>query len=913
MSAKPYFMFAWAAIFIFNGLATAATIAPTHLRCQYWRNPRGVDLPQPRLSWQVQAKNPQSRNLKQSAYDVLVASSLQKLALNQGDLWNSGRVASSQTDGIPYAGKSLVSAERCFWKLRLWDQTGQPSAWSKPSRWQMGLLHQSDWQAHWIMAPANKSQALPIFRRDFHLPAAIARVELYICGLGQYAAYINGKAVGQSVLNPGWTKYSKTCLYRVYNVTALVHGGANAIGVLLGNGMYNVEQKRYAKFHGTFGPPKLIAQLRIVASNGTVKVIGTDTSWQTIAGPITFSSTYGGEDFNAMRNPIGWTRPGFTGSGWTAAVITHGPGGTLACVRRSAPPIKIHRVLVARSFYELPGGKWVYDLGQNCANLPEITVRGAAGESIKMSPGEWQNANRTIGAPIDAPVYFKYTIAPGGEAQTWHPLFTYFGSRYIMVTGAVPAGRPNPQHRPVIERVAALFVHGGGPQAGAFQCSSTLFNNTAKIIRWAMRSNMMSILTDCPTREKLGWLEQDHLMGPSLMYSYGMRRLFGKITGDIADSQTADGLVPDIAPEYVVFSDGFRNSVEWGSAAIAIPWQLYSWYGDKYILIRRYNCMRRYLAFLQRQAKANILYFGLGDWYDLGPKFPGFAQLTPIPFTATAYYYRDAMQLAKIAHLLGRQKDAIAFGQLAGRIRQSFNAKWYHAGVHSYATGSQTSNAIPLVFGLAPKADRAGILKSLVANIRKHNFGLTAGDVGYRFVLQALARGGRSDVVFTMNNQTTKPGYGFILAQGATALTESWKAIKGPSWDHFMLGHIMEWFYRDLAGIQPDPNVPAFRHIIIRPTVVGDITWARATCNSAAGPITSSWRRAGDIFNLHVVVPPNTTATVYLPAKAGPVTESNKPVPAQAGTDGMMLKQRTATLAIIHIGSGDYHFRSQLP
>jgi hypothetical protein len=744
-------------------------------------------------------------------------------------------------------------------------------------------------------------RTLPIFRKSIVLSKPVARAVFSICGLGQYELELNGKKVGDSVLDPGWTDYRKTCPYQCYDLTDQLKNGENQIGVMLGNGMYNVQATsgRYTKFAASMGPPKLIGHLQLNYTDGTSETIVTDGTWQVTGGPITFSSTYGGEDYDArLEHPAE--------TAWQPASETDGPGGELVGVSRSAPPITVAEILKVKQITHPKPDVYVYDLGQNCAQMPVITVSGAAGATVRLTPAEVLNSDGTVSQePSGGPTYYTYTLR-GGHPETWSPRFTYYGSRYVEVSGAVPAGSDNPRNLPVISDLHGEFITSTSPSAGEFSCSNQMFTRTAEIIRWSMRSNLMSVLTDCPHREKLGWLEEDHLVGPSLMYNFQIPSLFTKVCGDMADAQTKDGLIPDIAPEYVVFSGGFRDSPEWGSSAVLIPWQIYQWYGDTEILARRYDTMKRYVDYLSSKANDHILNFGLGDWYDLGPKEPGYAQLTPPVLTATAFYYRDITILQKAAQLLGHEADAKSYSELGEQVRQAFNAALYHPDSHSYSTGSQTANAIPLVFRMAPEKDRAAIIENLVADVRKHNNGLTAGDVGYRYLLRALAEGGRSDVIFDMNSRSDRPGYGMIIAKGATALTEAWDARLSSSQDHFMLGHIMEWFYGDLAGIQPDPDGPGYSKIIIKPTPVGDVTWARASFKSIRGTIQSSWKISRKTLSLDVAVPPGCTATVLFPGKyRNAITEGNKPV---ADVKDISVELKDPASPAIHLSSGNYHF-----
>jgi hypothetical protein len=445
-----------------------------------------------------------------------------------------------------------------------------------------------------------------------------------------------------------------------------------------------------------------------------------------------------------------------------------------------------------------------------------------------------------------------------------------------------------------------------------------LFNRIRALVRWAQRSNMMSVMTDCPQREKRGWLEEDHLNGPALRYEFDLAQLFTKMLNDIADSQLANGLVPTTAPEYAVFRDQgqtgdergrFGDSPEWGSAFLLVPWQQYQFDGDLDLLRRHYDGMKRYVDYLAGRATNHIVNYGLGDWYDLGPKSPGIAQLTPISLTATAFYYYDTWILAQTAALLGKPDEAQQFETRAAEIRTAFNEKFYDATNRLYATGSQTANAIPLVMNLCAPTNRAAVLDAIVHDIRARGNALTAGDVGYRYLLLALAEGGRSDVIFDLNNQSDKPGYGFQLKKGATSLTEAWDARRDSSQNHFMLGQIQEWFYHDVAGIGGDPAGPGFKKIIIYPQPVGDLTWARASYDSIRGKITSDWKRAGGKFTLNVTIPANTTATVFIPAaSAETVTEGGKPA-AQSG--GVKFLRMENDRAVFEIESGAYTFGSR--
>jgi len=741
-----------------------------------------------------------------------------------------------------------------------------------------------EWGAKWIGAPADWPTVS--LRQEIVVKPGLRRAVVNVCGLGQYELSLNGRKVGEDLLSPGWTKYNKTCLFDTHDITTELHPGKNEVTLLLAGGMYRVTGGRYTKFTGSFGPLQAIAQFRLEYADGATEIVGTDDLWQTRPGPITFSCVYGGEDYDA--------RPG--AAEWQPAVVQKGPGGQLKGPEFSAPPIRTFDVLKPVSVKQLKPGVAIYDLGQNAALMPRLTVKGPAGAVVRIIPAELVGADGLVDRLScgKGEAYWQYTLA-GGGTETYFPKFFYQGCRYLQVETTDAE----------VVSLDGVVVHSSAKPVGEFSCSNEIFNRIHTLVRWAQRSNMMSVLTDCPHREKLGWLEQYHLNGPSLRYEFDLDKLFAKGMNDMADSQVDDGLIPDIAPEYVKFGGGFRDSPEWGSAFLLVPWQQHEFTGDIDLLRRHYDGMKRYVAYLGSKAKDHIVDYGLGDWYDIGPRPPGTAQLTPKALTATAFYYYDAWILARTAALLGKADDAKHYDALAGEIRQAFNQKFFHDG--QYASGSQCANAIPLVMNLAEPANRQGVLDALVKDVRAK--GLTAGDVGYRYLLRALADGGRSDVIFEMNNQSDKPGYGYQLKQGATSLTEAWNARRESSQNHFMLGQINEWFYHDLAGIQCDPADPGFKKIIINPAIVGDLTWVKASYDSLHGRIVSHWKREAGQLTMDVTIPPHTTGTVYIPAKnVSAVTEAGKPI---ARAVGVKYLRSEGDRVVLSVEAGSYHFQTK--
>ena len=879
----------------------------TNLRCEYRENPLGIDVAHPRLSWIIEdgGRKTEGRGQRQTAYQILVASTAALLAEGKGDLWDSGKVASDQSVLVEYQGKTLESWRPYHWKVRVWTTAGSggslftvySSDWSKPAVWTMGLLKPDDWQAKWIGAEMECPSLL--LRSAFTVKSGLRRAVLAVCGLGHYELSLNGRKVSEDVLTPGWTKYNKTCLYDMYDVTGALRPGTNAVGLFLGNGMYNVKGGRYVKFEGSFGPPKAIAQLRLEFADGTAETVLTDGRWRVHAGPVTFSNVYGGEDYDAQLEQRGWDQPGFSDAAWAAAVETKGPGGALKGLSCAAPPVRLFDTLKPVKATVTKPGVTLYDLGQNAAQIPFITVSGPRGSAVKLSPAEIIRKDNSIDqASIGGDISCTYRLDGSGK-ETWSPRFFYCGYRYLQVE-CIAASQGG--DLPVVESLEGRVVHTSSTPIGEFSTSNELINRIYKMIRWAQRSNMVSVMTDCPHREKLGWLEQVHLNGPALRYNYDLNAFFNKLMNDMTDSQLADGMVPDIAPEYPVFSGGFRDSPEWGSALPQVAWHQYQFAGDTELLRRYYDGMARYVAYLESKAgKSRILSYGLGDWRQLEP--------TPNAITATTIFYDDARILAETAGLLGKKEDAVRYGKLAEEIRDAFNRQFFNPTNNQYAAGTQTANAIPLDMGMVPDGKRQAVLDNLVKHLQTK--GLKAGEIGFPYLLRALASGGRSDVIFAMINQTDKPGYGFQLNYGATSLPEDWDYQPSASQNHFMLGHINEWFYHDLAGIQCDPAAVGFKKVVIKPVPIGDLSWVKAHYDSLYGRIVSNWQLETRNLKLDVTIPINTTATVYVPAKdAAGVTESGKPATKAKGVKFLRTENGAA---VYEVGSGIYRFESAWP
>ncbi len=896
----------------------------TNLKCENFTNPIGIDSPNPRFSWQIKSD---ARNVTQSAYRILVSDKPEKLVSDNGNIWDSKKVKSGQSILVYYLGIPLEPAKKYYWKVMMWDASDNPSGWSERASWQMGLLNTSDWgEARWICyeeMPASmrivpgvhlgghnlghkglQRPVIPLFRKEFTTDKVIKSATLYISGLGHYEAYINAEKIGRSSLSPGWTDYDNTILYNTYDVTGEIREGVNAIGAIVGNGFYNINRERYRKLVIAYGNPKMICILSIRYEDGSDKNIVSGSDWKTFPSPILYSSIYGGEDYDARLEQEGWKSPGYDDSCWKTAVIAGDPGGNL--VPESDYPVGVKEIIEAEQIIRLSEDKFLYDFGQNASGIFELNVTGEKGQVIKLLPGELIKNNNEVNQNATGRWhYYTYTLN-GDGTETWRPQFTYYGFRYIQVEGAVPAVKQASGILPVIRDLKMLHTGNTSPRSGTFYCSNDLFNRIYALINWAIQSNLQSVITDCPHREKLGWLEQTFLMGPSVNYNFEIYHLYDKLIGDIRDAQTGEGLIPDIAPEYVLFEEGFRDSPEWGSASVILPWLVYHWYGDMSVIEKAWPVMVRYVEYLSAKAKNQILNHGLGDWYDLGPERPGNAQLTPVALTATAFYYYDLKLLSKMAGLLQKTAEKERYARRADEVRTAFNKKFFDTENKVYSTGSQTSMAIPLCMGIVEPQYRERVFSNLVDSIKANDKALTAGDIGFHFLVQALADGGASQLLYEMNSRDDVPGYGYQLRKGATALTESWPALEVVSNNHLMLGHLMEWFYSGIGGIRQEEQSVGFRNIIIKPAVTGDLTSAKTSFESPYGTIQTDWMLKEGNFRMKVTIPPNTTASVYLPADTNSQVYENS-LPAAQSEDIRFIKSENGN-AIYHTGSGNYDF-----
>ena len=890
------------------GMYPAIRITAT--TCEYQADPLLIEENSPRFGWELKGR----KGTMQSAYAIEVEDETGAL------VWQSGKVESDKSQLIPYLGTKLDPLCRYRWRVRVWNEKDKASRWSDYASF--GTAPTTEWleEARWIGAITYADARMPegrkfhggelkkpevraaweavdslawrsiLLRKEFAAEKRIEAATVYVCGLGHYELSINGEKIGDGEFTPLWSDYHKTVYYNAFDVTEHLRKGENVLGVLLGNGFYNIaDRSRYRKLQIGFGPETLLLRLRIRYADGSEQTIESDNSWRYTLSPITFNTIYGGEDYDARLEQAGWNEAKFNDTEWQPVVVQEAPRGKLA--PQQAPPVKIMKRYGIKEVHKLTPEEverattqtkrtvdpsaLLLDMGQNMAGFPEIRVKGERGAKITLVVAEAKtDSNATQQRQTGRQHYYTYTLK-GDGSETWHPRFSYYGFRYILLEGAVLEGMENPDALPVVEAINACFVHSSAEDVSTFESDSEVFNAAHMLIHNAVRSNMQAVWTDCPHREKLGWLEQVHLNGPGLLYNYNLTTYLPKVLGDIADAQREDGMIPTTAPNYVIFEgpgmDDFADSPEWSITSVIAPFMYYETYGDDRLIRQYYPVMRRWVDYLTARSEGHLIDFGLGDWYDYGDFRAGFSRNTPVGLVASAHYYMGARYLARAAEMVGEKGDAAHYNALAEEIRTAFNAKYLDPATNQYGTGSQCSNALPLFLEMVPAEQREAVLQNLVADIKAHGTRLTTGDVGNRYLFQTLARNGLNELMCAMHNHWEAPGYGFQLQYGATTLTEQWDPRQGSSWNHFMMGQIDEWLFRSLLGIVPDAEGQGYRLTTIAPQPVGDLRWAKGSVKSLYGVVAVDWTNSEEQFTLKVSIPTNCRTKILLPGDTTPM------------------------------------------
>ena len=895
----------------------AAAIHPHQLRVEYRDNPLGIDVAAPRFSWLATPANAKARGLRQTAYRILVATSEHALRAGSGDLWDSGKVVSSGSAQIVYAGKPLASRAAAFWKVQVWDQRGKASEWSAPAEWSMGLLRPEDWQAKWIglddpEGSQSSDRRLPAryLRTEFTVGSAVRRAMVYYSGLGTSELYLNGAKVGDHVLSPGLTDYDKRALYVTFDVTRQVAAGKNAIGLILGNGRFYAPRAASTR---NFGYPKAILRLDIEYQDGSSAAVVTGPEWKlSTHGPILANNEYDGEEYDARRELIGWDRPGFDDSAWAAAQAVAAPAGPLAA--QMANPLRVVETLHPVSVKLLQPGVWIFDMGQNMVGWCRLHAAGPKGAQVKLRHAETLAADGSLYVANlrSARSTDIYTLK-GEGAEVYEPRFTYHGFRYVELTGW-----PGPA-APTAAALEGRVVHDDMQPTPDFSSSSDMLNRIHHNVFWGIRGNYRSIPTDCPQRdERQGWLGDRSQVSRSESYMFDIAAFYSKWEQDLADSQRGNGSIPDVAPN---FWPVYNDDITWPSTFLFVPGMLYDQYGDRRVLERAYPAIKKWIEHERGYLKDGLMPKDMyADWC-VPPEDPKLihskdpARVTNPTLIATAYYCHLLRLAARYARMLDQPADATGYDALAEQVNAAFQKRFLKPATGVYDNATQTSSVLPLFFNLAPAENRAALLASLVNNIEHVTNGhVGTGLVGAQFLMRTLTDNGRSDLAYEIATQPTYPGWGYMVSKGATTVWELWNGDTADpamnSGNHVMqIGDLAVWMYEYLAGIRPDPANPGFRHILIHPYPAGDLTFVKASHQSLYGKIATSWKKDGGAFTLEVSIPPNTSATVWMPAKdAASVTESGRPV---ARARGVKFLRTEGDSALFEIESGDYVLKTK--
>ena len=860
--------------------------------------PLGIADLTPKLSW-IDTANV---NLAvQTGYEIQAAASASDLAAGEL-LWDSGHVQSA-AQYAQYGGTPLASRSAVTWQVRVWDGTGAVSAWSAPTTFQIGLTKPSDWTADWITSPSwlttASMAAMPLFAKQFVTSgSSIMSARLYVSGIGIVVPSINGVNVGSAVLAPGSSNLAAHLAYSTFDVTSmLTAGSSNVLGIALGLGPRFVQPDSAAQGYRYVSPsgatttdnglPRAIAQLEITYNNGTTTTIGTDATWQTALGPTTVSAWWGGESYDATREVPGWNLPGTNRSSWAYAYVTTAPFPSTELAPRAAPALTVVQQIAGTDMGSPVAGSELYNFGVNAAGREQFTISAPLGTTLTFTPAEmlqngaaFQNAGTT-----GVPVFDQFTS--NGNTETWSPQFSYHGFQYMQVSGITSKVK--------ITAPTLLVVRANNSPVGSFQSSDATINAIHTLVNRAVQSNMYSVLTDCPSREKGGWDEEVHLLFSMVARSYDVDAYGVSLVQNMADAQLSDGLVPDLVPENIVFSSGFRDDVNWGSAIIQTPWQIYQNYGDSAVLSSYYANMTSYMNYLQTRVTGSLVSYGssgLGDWGETSVT----SVTTPIDLVENWGYYRDEVAMANIAKVLGKAADQQQYTAKAAATLAAFTATWYNPSTMTVANGTQSSLAMALDIGAVPASTAAAVTQKLVAAINAAG-GFAVGEIGLTPLFRVLSAAGYQQLIYNAVTSRKVGGYGYFVAQQLTSLPEYWNITSG-SRNHWMLGGVDNWITGNIAGIEQASGSVDFQNIVIQPAIVGNMTSASGSFETNHGTIQSSWSNGSSGFALSATIPVGSTGTINLPITS--------PLPATPA--GATYAGTASGFAQYQVGAGTYAF-----
>ena len=890
-------------------------LAVDRLRTEYKENPLGIDARKPRLSWQLRSEG---RGVRQSAYEVRVASSEAALRAGRDLVWSSGRVSSDESIQRTYEGPPPRSGERYYWQVRVWDGDGKATPWSAPAFWEMGLLEPSDWTTSWIepglQEDVTKTGPVPMLRREFKLRGGVRRARAYVTSRGLYEMHLNGRRVGDDLFTPGWTSYNKRLQYQTYDVTPLLKPGDNAVGVLLGNGWYRGDLMGFAGRRNVYGDRlALLLQIVVTYEDGRRETLGSDGSWKSATGPILMSEIYHGETYDGRLEKAGWTRPGFDDGDWAAVkAVDHRKDALVAPV---GPPVRRIEELRPARIFKTPAGDTVVDLGQNMVGWPKLEVQGPAGTTVTLRHAEVldKEGNFYTENLREAKQTLRYTLKGGGP-ETFEPHFTFFGARYVAVDGY--PGELTP------ESVTGVVIHSAMPPGGELETSSPLVNQLQRNIRWGQKGNFLDVPTDCPQRnERMGWTGDAQAFARTAAFNFDVASFFTKWLADVAADQYENGSVPHVIPDALTRPGSVAaGSAGWADAAVIVPWTLYLVYADRRILEEQFPSMARWLEYVRGRAGDDYIWDGdvhFGDWLAYtspsreARSYPG--ATTSKDLIATAFFAHSTDLLQRIARVLGREEDAARYGELLAKIKDAFRAEFV-TDRGRVGEASQTAYVLALHFDLLPEALRPVAARRLAEEIRTRKH-LTTGFLGTPYLCHVLSRYGYLDEAYLLLNRVEYPSWLYPVKQGATTIWERWDGQKPDgtfqdvsmnSFNHYAYGAIGDWMYRVMAGIELDGAVPGYKHILIQPRPGGGFTSVKASHETPYGNVASAWTLQEGRFELKVEVPPNTRATVRLPgAQLSGVSESGRPL---ADGNGVSSRRQDGDAAVVEVGSGSYQF-----
>jgi alpha-L-rhamnosidase len=850
-------------VLFLNCCIGSSEFSPTNLRCEYLTEPVGIDVPKPRLSWLIES----SKLFIQDYYQIEIATSEELLLKGTADIWNTGKVSGNNTL-VVYNGKSLNSYKKYYWRVTVGEKGTGKKVTSRVASFETAIMNSSEWSAQWITDNNDKDfKPSPLFRKSFITAKQVKKARAYITGVGYYEFFLNGQRVGNNMLDPGYTHFDKRILYSSYDITTLLKNGENVAATVLGNGWFNIQSLAVWHFEKARwrNRPQMICQLRIEYSDGTIETVNSDSSWKTNTGAYLFNNLYSGDTYDPRLEEANWKTSGFDDSKWSEARTVKEPAPLL--ISQAMPPIGISNEIVPISVKAFGDKLYVFDMGVNISGVVRLKVNGPAGAKITLKHGELLDEDGRLNqSNIDC--YFQretndspqqkdpdeifqmdtYFLKGNGE-EVFTPSFTYHGFRYVEVESTEPIKLSE-------ENLTALFVHTQVTPVGKFSCSNELLNKIWEATNRSYLSNLHSIPTDCPQREKNGWTADAHISVDLGLLNYDGIKFYEKWMNDFIDNQRETWDISGIIPSA---GWGYDNiGPVWDAALFIIPNALYNYYGDTRCIEAVYETCKKYLIFLNSKEQDGYLNYGLGDWVPYKTK-------TPNDFTSTCFYYHDNILMARFANLLG--KDSKAYTDKAEQLRELINSRYFNNDSCIYSNGSQTALATALYMKLVPGEFEQKVADNLVESVRKNNHHLDFGVIGSKFVPSMLSKYGYAADAYKMAAQETAPSWGYWLKEkGFTSLAETWvfsPDYKDASLNHVFLGDISAWMVNSLAGINIDETQPGFRHIIFRPCFVAELVWVKSEYMSVNGLIQSNWKRNGNIVTLEIKVPANCTASVY--------------------------------------------------